>query len=118
MESLNTEPPFGSPQHGNVVVKEEVAASEKSDSGAVSNLKSPSRSPKEACESVSPKTKLEKAIVTSPKVDMGVKLSVDVSKHEEVPLVASNKEHIWDGLLQLSASSVVSVTGIFKRQVS
>ncbi|KAL0738614.1 hypothetical protein Bca4012_014824 [Brassica carinata] len=117
MESLNTEPPFGSPQHGNGI-KEEVAASEKSDSGAVSNLKSPSRSPKkspkEACESVSPKTELEKAIVTSPKPDVGVKLGVDVSKPEEAPLVDSIKEHIWDGILQLSASSVVSVTGIFK----
>ncbi|CAF2014507.1 unnamed protein product [Brassica oleracea] len=119
MESLNTEPPFGSPQHGNAV-KEEVAASEKSDSGAVSNLKCPSRSPKEACESVSPKTELQKAIVTSPKPDVGVKLGVDVSKpEEEAPLVASSKEeHIWEGILQLSASSVVSVTGIFKRQVS
>ena len=116
MESLNTEPPFRSPQHGNAV-KEEVAAS---DSGAVSNLKSPSRSPKEACESVSPKTELQKAIVTSPKPDPGVKLGVDVSKpEEEAPLVASTKEeHIWEGILQLSASSVVSVTGIFKRQVS
>nr|VDD39199.1 unnamed protein product [Brassica oleracea] len=114
MESLNTEPPFGSPQHGNAV-KEEVAAS---DSGAVSNIKSPSRSPKEACESVSPKTELQKAIVTSPKPDVGVKLGVDVSKpEEEAPLVTSSKEeHIWGGLLQLSASSVVSVTGIFKRQ--
>ncbi|XP_009151083.1 uncharacterized protein LOC103874412 isoform X1 [Brassica rapa] len=112
MESLNTEPPFRSPQHGNAV-KEEVAAS---DSGAVSNLKSPSRSPKEACESVSPKTELQKAIVTSPKPDVGVKLGVDVSKpEEEAPLVASTKEeHIWEGILQLSASSVVSVTGIFK----
>ncbi|KAJ0248554.1 SPOC domain / Transcription elongation factor S-II protein [Hirschfeldia incana] len=112
MESLNTEPPFGSPQHGNVVVNEEVAASERSDSGAV---KSPSRSPKEACESVSSKTELEKAIVTSPKPDVGVKLGVDVSKPEEAPLVASTKEeHVWEGILQLSASSVVSVTGVFK----
>ncbi|KAF8091008.1 hypothetical protein N665_0458s0011 [Sinapis alba] len=114
MESLNTEPPFGSPQHGNAV-KEEVAASEKSDSGAVSSLKSPLRSPKEADESVSPKTELKKAIVTSPKPDVGVKLSVDVSKPEEAPLVATIKEEqIWNGILQLSASSLVSVTGIFK----
>ncbi|XP_018483156.1 uncharacterized protein LOC108854143 isoform X2 [Raphanus sativus] len=112
MESLNTEPPFGSPQHGNAPVKEEVAAAEKSDSGAVSDLKSPKQSPKEACGSVSPKTELEKATVTSPKPNAGV---VDVSKPEEAPLVASTKEeHIWEGILQLSASSVVSVTGIFK----
>ncbi|CAH8353402.1 unnamed protein product [Eruca vesicaria subsp. sativa] len=113
MESLNTEPPFGSPQHGDDV-KEEVAASEKSNSGAVSNLKSPSKSPKQSPKE-SPKTELEKAIVTSPKPDVGVKLSVDVSKPEEASLVASNKEEqIWNGILQLSASSVVSVTGIFK----
>lgn len=121
MESLNSEPPFGSP-HGNPPVKEEHAP-EKSDSEVVSHSKSPSQSPKqspkELCESVSSKTELEKTDVTSPKLDAGVKFDADVSKPENTPLVDSIKEdRIWDGILQLSATSVVSVTGIFKRQVS
>ncbi|KAG7551904.1 Transcription elongation factor S-II central domain [Arabidopsis thaliana x Arabidopsis arenosa] len=117
MESLNSEPPFGSP-HEHPPVKEEPAF-EKSDSKDGSHSKSPSRSPKqspkEPSESVSSKTELEKTDVTSPKPDAGVKLDADVSKPENTPLVDSIKEdRIWDGILQLSAASVVSVTGIFK----
>ncbi|XP_019083948.1 PREDICTED: uncharacterized protein LOC104706878 isoform X2 [Camelina sativa] len=113
MESLNSEPPFGSP-HENPPLKEE-HASEKSDSEVGSHLKSPSQSPKEAKESVSSKTELEKTNVMSPKLDTGVKLDADVSKPENTHLVDSIKEdRIWDGILQLSAASVVSVTGFFK----
>uniref|UniRef100_A0A1J3CP87 PHD finger protein 3 n=1 Tax=Noccaea caerulescens TaxID=107243 RepID=A0A1J3CP87_NOCCA len=118
MESLNSEPPFGSPGHGNAV-KEEAPASEKSDSEvgphSESPLKSPKQSPKEPCESVSPTTKLGNSNVASPKPDPGVVLDADVSKTEKAPLVDSIKEEqIWDGILQLSGSSLVSVTGIFK----
>ncbi|CAH8272232.1 unnamed protein product [Arabidopsis lyrata] len=117
MESLNSEPPFGSP-HEHPPVKEE-PASEKSDSKDGSHSKSPSRSPKqspkEPSESVSSKTELIMTNVTSPKPDAGVKLDTDVSKPEEILLVDNIKEdRIWDGILQLSAASVVSVTGIFK----
>ncbi|EOA19884.1 hypothetical protein CARUB_v10000133mg [Capsella rubella] len=108
MESLNSEPPFGSPH-----------ASEKSDSEVGSHskspLQSPKQSPKEPSESVSSKTELVKTNVISPRLDTGVKLDADVSKPESTPLIDSIKEdHIWDGILQLSAASVVSVTGIFK----
>ncbi|KAL1212660.1 Transcription elongation factor TFIIS [Cardamine amara subsp. amara] len=114
MESLNSEPPFGSPQQGNGV-KEEDHASEKSDSEVGSPSKSPKQSPKEPCETISPKTELRKTNVTSPKLDAGVKLDADVLRPEKSPLVDSIEENrVWDGILQLSVSSVVSVTGIFK----
>ncbi|KAG7610383.1 Transcription elongation factor S-II central domain [Arabidopsis suecica] len=117
MESLNSEPPFGSP-HEHPPGKED-PASEKSDSKDGSHSKSPSRSPKqspkEPSESVSSKTELEKTNVISPKPDAGDQLDGDVSKPENTSLVDSIKEdRIWDGILQLSSASVVSVTGIFK----
>ncbi|CAD5332679.1 unnamed protein product [Arabidopsis thaliana] len=117
MESLNSEPPFGSP-HEHPPGKED-PASEKSDSKDGSHSKSPSRSPKqspkEPSESVSSKTELEKTNVISPKPDGGDQLDGDVSKPENTSLVDSIKEdRIWDGILQLSSASVVSVTGIFK----
>ncbi|CAH2044422.1 unnamed protein product [Thlaspi arvense] len=121
MESLNSEPPFGSP-HGDPSVKEE-PASEKNDSEVGSHSKSPSgspkQSPKEPRESVSHKAELEKTNAASPKPDAGVKLDGDVSEPGTTHSVDSIKEdQKWDGILQLSVSSAVSVTGIFKRQVS
>ncbi|CAA7023199.1 unnamed protein product [Microthlaspi erraticum] len=114
MESLNSEPPFGSPEHGNAV-KEEEPASEKSELEVGPHSESPKQSPKEPCKSVSPTTKLGNSNVTSPKPDPGVVLDADVSKPEKALLVDSLKvDRIWDGILQLSVSSLVSVTGIFK----
>ncbi|CAN8277254.1 unnamed protein product [Cochlearia groenlandica] len=106
MESLNSELPCVSPRHGNVVdVKEEETSAGKSDS----EVESPSRSPKnQSPKEPFPKTELDNTNVASPKP-----VVAQVSKPEEAPSIDS-KDHIWDGILQLSAASVVSVTGIFK----
>ncbi|KAL1202238.1 Transcription elongation factor TFIIS [Cardamine amara subsp. amara] len=104
MESLDSEPPFESP-HGDSEMQASV--SEKSDSEVGSHSKSPKGSPKELSDKSSPEPKPEAIDEVSPKFDTNVKPDGDVSR-----LVKG--ERVWDGILQLSMSSVVPVTGIFK----
>uniref|UniRef100_A0A1J3CZJ1 PHD finger protein 3 n=1 Tax=Noccaea caerulescens TaxID=107243 RepID=A0A1J3CZJ1_NOCCA len=112
MESLDSEPPFESP-HGNSGMQ--VSASEKSDSEVGLQSKSPEGSPKELSDKGSPQPNLQKIDEVSPKSGASVKLDDDVSRPEKTSSVADVKgERIWDGILQMSASSSVSVTGIFK----
>ncbi|XP_056846547.1 uncharacterized protein LOC108817670 isoform X2 [Raphanus sativus] len=111
MESLDSEPPFESP-HGNSEVQ--VSASEKSDSEVGRLSKSPKGSPKEPSDKDSPTPNPEKIDEVSPKSGDSVKVD-DVSGLEKTPSSADIKgEKVWHGLLQLSMSSVVPVTGIFR----
>lgn len=113
MESLDSEPPFESP-HGNSEMQ--VSASEKSDSEVGRHSKSPKGSPKEPSDEDSPKPNPEKIDEVSPKSEVSVKVDDDVSGHEKTPSPVDVKgEKVWHGLLQLSMSSVVPVTGIFRR---
>lgn len=112
MESLDSEPPFESP-HGNSEMQ--VSLSEKSDSEARSDSKSPKGSPKEPSDKSLPEPKPEIDEV-SPKFDANVKVDDDVSRLEKTSALNDVKGgRSWDGILQLSMSSVVPVTGIFKR---
>lgn len=112
MESLDSEPPFESP-HGNSEMQ--VSASEKSDSEVGRHSKSPKGSPKEPSDEDSPKPNPEKIDEVSPKSEVSVKVDDDVSGHEKTPSPVDVKgEKVWHGLLQLSMSSVVPVTGIFR----
>ncbi|XP_024011568.1 uncharacterized protein LOC18019602 isoform X2 [Eutrema salsugineum] len=112
MESLDAEPPFESP-HGNSELQ--VSASEKSDSEVGPHSKSPKESPKELSDKGSPKPNPEKIDEVSPKSGASVKLEDDASGVEKTPSIAVVKgERVWDGILQLSVSSIVPVTGIFK----
>ncbi|EFH47733.1 hypothetical protein ARALYDRAFT_350338 [Arabidopsis lyrata subsp. lyrata] len=112
MESLDSEPPFESP-HGNSEMQ--VSLSEKSDSEAGSDSKSPKGSPKEPSDKSLPEPKPEKIDEVSPKVDANVKVDDDVARLEKTSALSDDKgERAWDGILQLNMSSVVPVTGIFK----
>lgn len=112
MESLDSEPPFESP-HGNSEMQ--VSASEKSDSEVRPHSKSPKGSPKEPSDKDSPKPSPEKIDEVSPKSDASIKLDDDVSGLEKTLSPVDVKgEKVWHGLLQLSMSSVVPVTGIFR----
>ncbi|XP_010541634.1 PREDICTED: uncharacterized protein LOC104815043 isoform X1 [Tarenaya hassleriana] len=108
MESLNSEPPFESPQED---AGKEASVHKKSDSESVSSH----QFPKEPSERDSPNSKPDKSNLVSPKPDASVLSIDDVSKPENRDDVASIKgEKVWDGILQLSSSSVVPVTGIYK----
>lgn len=112
MESLDSEPPFESP-HGNSEMQ--VSLSEKSESEARLDSKSPKGSPKEPSDKSLPEPKPEIDEV-SPKFDANVKVDDDVSRLEKTSALNDVKGgRSWDGILQLSMSSVVPVTGIFKR---
>ncbi|XP_048625242.1 uncharacterized protein LOC106372406 [Brassica napus] len=112
MESLDSEPPFESP-HGNSEMQ--VSASEISDSEVRPHSKSPKGSPKEQSDKDSPTPNPEKIDEVSPKSDVSVKVDDDVSGLEKTPSPVDIKgEKVWHGLLQLSMSSVVPVTGIFR----
>ncbi|KAG7554918.1 Transcription elongation factor S-II central domain [Arabidopsis suecica] len=112
MESLDSEPPFESP-HGNSEMQ--VSPSEKSDSEAGSDSKSPKGSPKKPSDKSLPEPKPEKIDEVSPKLDDNVKVDDDVARLEKTSALSDDKgERAWDGILQLSMSSVVPVTGIFK----
>ncbi|CAH2073055.1 unnamed protein product [Thlaspi arvense] len=111
MESLNSEPPFESP-HGSSEMQ--VSASEKTDSEVGPRLKSPKGSPKELGDKGSPEPNPEKIEEVSQKSGASVKLDDDVSGEKSPSLADVKGERVWDGLLQLSPSSIVPVTGIFK----
>ncbi|XP_010519929.1 PREDICTED: uncharacterized protein LOC104799220 [Tarenaya hassleriana] len=137
MESLNCEPPFESPQKdaGEETPEHEkndtepserdspkskpempsIVSSPKSKSEMPSIVSSPKSKP-EMSDVVSPKSKHETSNnVVSPKADAIVLSNDVVTKSENRDVVAAMKgEKIWDGILQLNTSSVVSVTGIFK----
>ncbi|CAH8281552.1 unnamed protein product [Eruca vesicaria subsp. sativa] len=113
MESLDSEPPFESPHGNNSELQ--VSASEKSDSEIRPHSKSPKGSPKEISDKDSPKPNPEKIDEVSPKPDVSIKLDDDISGLEKTPSPVDVKgEKVWHGLLQLSMSSVVPVTGIFR----
>lgn len=115
MESLDSEPPFESP-HGNSEMQ--VSASEISDSEVRPHSKSPKGSPKEQSDKDSPTPNPKKIDEVSPKSDVSVKVDDDVSGLAKTPSPVDIKgEKVWHGLLQLSMSSVVPVTGIFRRLV-
>ncbi|KAG7608873.1 Transcription elongation factor S-II central domain [Arabidopsis suecica] len=112
MESLDSEPPFESP-HGNSEMQ--VSPSEKSDSEAGSDSKSPKGSPKELSDKSLPEAKPEKIDEVTPEFDANVKVDDDISRVEKAAALSDDKgERAWDGILQLSMSSVVPVAGIFK----
>ncbi|CAA7039754.1 unnamed protein product [Microthlaspi erraticum] len=110
MQSLDSEPPFESP-HSNSGMQ--LSASEKSDSEVGPQSK---ESPKEPSDKEgSLQQTLQKIDEVSPKSGGSVKLDDDVSGLEKTSSHADVKgERIWDGVLQMSAASSVSVTGIFK----
>ncbi|XP_010419713.1 PREDICTED: uncharacterized protein LOC104705409 [Camelina sativa] len=110
MESLDSEPPFESPHRNSEI---QVSLSEKSDSEARSDSKSPKESPKELSGKCLSEPKPEKIDEGSPKFDASVKVDDDVSEKTSA-LSDVKEERAWDGILQLSMSSVVPVTGIFK----
>ncbi|KAJ0243297.1 SPOC domain / Transcription elongation factor S-II protein [Hirschfeldia incana] len=112
MESLDSEPPFESP-HGDSEMQ--VTPTEKSDSEVGPHSKSPKGSPKELSDKDSPKPNPEKIDEVSPKSNVSVKVDDDVSGLEKTPSPVDIKgEKVWNGLVQLSMSSVVPVTGIFR----
>ncbi|CAN1828062.1 PHD finger protein 3 [Linum perenne] len=110
MESLNTEPPFeslsGDADKAN-------PASEKNDSKADSENKSPVATPKNHAGSAFEKGESDGENANS---DAAEKSSNENNERSEVaPAVDVVKgERAWEGLLQLNVSATVSVVGIFK----
>ncbi|KAK4420032.1 PHD finger protein 3 [Sesamum alatum] len=105
MESLNSEPPF---EDLSSDAKTPVSHGESPKAG--NSLQAQSRtsdSPKDASSK-------KAGVVKKHEVDVTMRSGGSPVKHKVVPSTASKVEYIWDGILQLSISSSVTVGGLFQ----
>ncbi|KAG8375516.1 hypothetical protein BUALT_Bualt10G0107900 [Buddleja alternifolia] len=104
MESLNSEPPFEN------LAAEKTPISHGESPKPVNNSLASNRasdSPKDASSK-------QPDIIKKYQVDMSVKLSGSPAKDRVLPSVVSKVDYIWEGILQLTISSSVTVGGLFQ----
>ncbi|XP_010254213.1 PREDICTED: uncharacterized protein LOC104595259 [Nelumbo nucifera] len=111
MESLDSEPPFeniqvDAGQYGNI-------SGEKKSSGAGTRLDFPSLGSTDPVDTAP--NKLEEMNAKSTRIDSNVKSSdIHIDTGTSSPGAATKGEHVWEGILQLNFSTMVTVVGLFK----
>jgi hypothetical protein len=113
MESLDSEPPFENlPEDAGKTTP----ALDNDDSQLRPEAKSHVVATKDAVGSIPEKSENVEETSTSSEAD-GRYASIRVESKTTPSTGASKGEHVWEGLLQLSISTMTSVVGIFKRYV-